>query len=134
MLEARDVGRAMERLRGDRTQRSVAQRAGINRSSWSSYEAGRRMPGPDTYPKVARGLGCSEDELDQAVLRSWSERLREEATGEDEEATVLVPPGLEVEGVLGLTSGETMTLLVCSDRIQDVLQTLLRRQGVTPGS
>ena len=116
----------MERLRGDRTQRSVAQRAGINRSSWSSYEAGRRMPGPDTYSKIARGLECDEDDLDRAVVRVWNERLR----GEGKEADAVPWTDLNREpapGNLCLTPEEAVGIAGAAERIQQVIRALLRR-------
>lgn len=119
----------MERLRGDRKQLSVAQRAGINRSSWSSYEAGRRMPNPETYSKIAHGLDCTEAELDRAVQRQWQERLREEGTGEGREPTPLPTETDEAHRILGLSGPEALTLASASERIQEVVQTLLKRHN-----
>lgn len=117
----------MERLRGDRTQRSVAQRAGINRSSWSSYEAGRRMPGPPTYIRIARGLECSEEELDRAVLRAWNERLRGEMDGGDPPWPALTGTAGDVPTGLALTDDEALTLAASSERIHDVVRRVLQR-------
>ena len=37
-----------------------------------------------------------------------------------------------IDGLLGLSGDEAMTLLVCGERIQQVLRGLLTRQGVAP--
>jgi transcriptional regulator with XRE-family HTH domain len=122
MLEARDVGRAMERLRGDRTQRSVAQRAGINRSSWSSYEAGRRMPTPDTWGKIVAGLESTTVQFDHAVMQAWAERLAAGAAGE----AAAHPPRSAGERLL-LSAEEALELVACSGRLQDLGKRLLDR-------
>jgi len=118
MLEARDVGRAMERLRGDRTQRAVAGRAGINRSSWSSYEAGRRMPTGETWAKIVVGLESTMAQFDRAVMQAWEERLREarDAAAGDAPGAGTARPGEE----LRLSTEEALELISCSGRLQDL--------------
>jgi hypothetical protein len=44
MLEKSDLGKAIQRLRGEKTQRACAETAGISASSWSLYEGGDRDP------------------------------------------------------------------------------------------
>lgn len=126
MLEASDVGRAMERLRGDRTQREVAKRAGVNRSSWSSYEAGRRMPGADTWTRIVRGLDCSQEDFDRAVLRAWRERLDHVQREGGSEEGVEVVPGPES---VVLTASEVLDLASSSERLHSLSRSLLRRRG-----
>lgn len=125
MLEARDVGKAMERLRGDRTQREVAGRARINRSSWSNYEAGRRMPSASSWPRIARGLGCSEADLDLAVLRAWGERLAE-AEGAPRPLFGDRRTGERV----GLDENELLDLATASERISAIARGVLGRRSV----
>ncbi|HEX2253710.1 MAG TPA: helix-turn-helix transcriptional regulator [Thermoanaerobaculia bacterium] len=79
MITAADVGRAMERLRGDRTQREVARRAGIHRTTWSSYESGSRLPSRRSQEKIANGLGRTLDDLDRAILQECERRLAPDA-------------------------------------------------------
>lgn len=129
MLEARDVGKAMERLRGDRTQREVAGQARINRSSWSNYEAGRRMPSAASWPRIARGLGCSEAELDRAVLRAWWQRL---------DADDGPPPApLDAGGgerAAELSAGDLLDLVTAAERIGAIARGALgRRELPAPG-
>jgi transcriptional regulator with XRE-family HTH domain len=75
MITAADVGQAMTRLRGDRTQREVAKLAGIHRSTWSSYESGSRLPTRPSQERIAVGLGTSVDDFDRAILDECQRRL-----------------------------------------------------------
>lgn len=131
MLSNQDVGTAIGRLRGERSQLEVARRAGINRSSWSSYENGRRMPKEDTYARIAHGLECSEEELDRAVLRAWGERL--DRQGADADAA---PAGVETPAVPGpgvtLSAREILDLAAHAENLHDLARRALRRHGVPP--
>jgi transcriptional regulator with XRE-family HTH domain len=129
MLEARDVGRAMERLRGDRTQRSVAGRAGINRSSWSSYEAGRRMPTPETWSRIVAGLETTMVQFDRAVQRAWAERNAEAEGRPAPGPAAAAPPAGEH---LQISAEEALELVACSGRLQDLGKRLLDRLGPRP--
>lgn len=124
MLEARDVGKAMERLRGDRTQLAVARRAGVNRSSWSSYESGRRMPGADTWERIVAGLGCTEAEFDRAVIQAWEERRAEERGESDAEATKGAGPA-----TVHLSADEALDLASAASRIEEIVQRALAVRG-----
>ena len=126
MLEASDVGTAMERLRGDRTQREVARRAGVNRSSWSSYEAGRRMPGAETWRRIVHGLECSQEDFDRAVLRAWRERL--DRVHRDDAGELVVEVAAGPESVV-LTATEALDLATFSERLHSLSRRLLRRRG-----
>lgn len=130
MLSNQDVGTAIGRLRGDRSQLEVARRAGINRSSWSSYENGRRMPKEETYSRIARGLECSEEELDRAVLRAWEERLDHQ---ESDEETAPSAGGGEVPGPgVTLSAREVLDLAAHVENLSDLARRALRRRGVPP--
>lgn len=134
MLSNQDVGTAIGRLRGERSQLEVARRAGINRSSWSSYENGRRMPKGDTYVRIARGLECSEEELDRAVLHAWEERLdrqRDDRRGDDEPPPALSQGETPGAGVT-LSSQEILDLAAHAEQLSDLSRRLLRRHGVPP--
>lgn len=123
MLEARDVGRAIERLRGDRSQREVARRAQINRSSWSLYESGRRMPDPRSWPKIARGLDLSAQQLDVAVAREWLRRVQ------GDPRPVPVTDG---RGAVRLSAPEAVELVACAERIGELTRHALGRTRPAP--
>ncbi len=55
-------GHAIRNRRGTRKQRQVADAAGVDRSSWSQYENGRKLP-EENLDKVALGLGCTPEQL-----------------------------------------------------------------------
>jgi transcriptional regulator with XRE-family HTH domain len=126
MLEARDVGRAIERLRGDRSQREVARRAQINRSSWSLYESGRRMPDTRSWPKIARGLDTTPQQFDVAVAREWLRRVQGDAR------PAPVPDG---RGAVRLSAPEALELVACAERIGELTRGALgrTRPAVDPG-
>lgn len=78
LLDPRDVGKAMARLRGLRTQSQVAEQGGLPPAQWSVYESGRRLPNPDTLAKILKGLGCTEDILHGETQKARARRLRGE--------------------------------------------------------
>ena len=82
MLRNEDIGNALRHLRGDRSQTDLAKQAGVNRQAWNAYESGRRLPAPDTWPRIMAALGVAEPELDRAIIAAWVDRL-----GERERAT-----------------------------------------------
>jgi len=81
MVDPEDLGKAIQRLRGDRTQRVCAERAGISASSWSLYESGARNPRKSMRERISRGLGLEPQVLEEAAWKVWSDRLAA-ATGE----------------------------------------------------
>lgn len=87
LLEPKDVGNAIARLRGDRTQRQVAQQGDLPPAQWSVYESGSRLPNPTTLEKILKGLGCTEEILLEETLKMRTRRLQGEedrrATGKD---------------------------------------------------
>lgn len=90
MFDKRDVAAAIKKLRGSRTQKQVAEQAGIDRPTWNQYEKARAMPKRANFRKILQGLGCTQRELDEAIMAAWRKRLDEEH-----------PPG-EEDGVGGV--------------------------------
>lgn len=78
MVEPRDLGKAIQRLRGERKQRACAEVAGISASSWSLYESGDRTPRTSMRERIARGLGVELRVLDDTAWQMRNERLAEE--------------------------------------------------------
>jgi transcriptional regulator with XRE-family HTH domain len=85
-----DVARTLKRLRGGRTQALCARKAGINANAWSHYERAERMPTEETFAKIATGFGLTFRKLEEEVLESRDQRLREE-----EQAKAAPPPPVE---------------------------------------
>jgi transcriptional regulator with XRE-family HTH domain len=81
MVEPGDLGKAIERLRGERKQRVCAERAGISPSSWSLYESGVRAPRKDMRARIARGLGVDVRVLDETAWQVRGERIAGEEAG-----------------------------------------------------
>ncbi len=77
-----DLGIAIRRLRGNRTQAKLAERAGLRNSAWSDYERGKRNPRPEQMERIASAIGCTLIELEQAALKQAATRL---AAGQPEE-------------------------------------------------
>lgn len=71
----KDLGRAIASLRGERAQAQVARRAGIDRTSWSLYEAGKRRPGERSLAKILKGLGSTRLELEEIAWEYRRHRL-----------------------------------------------------------
>jgi len=78
MVEPKDLGRAIQRLRGDRTQKMCAEKVGLSPSSWSLYESGDRAPRQRMRERIARGLGVELRVLDDAAWQMRNERLAAE--------------------------------------------------------
>jgi transcriptional regulator with XRE-family HTH domain len=79
MVEPRDLGKAIQRLRGDRTQKVCAEKVGLSPSSWSLYESGDRVPRKGMRERIARGLGVELRVLDDTAWQMRNERLASEA-------------------------------------------------------
>lgn len=71
----KDLGRAIASLRGERAQAEVARRGGIDRTSWSLYEAGKRRPGERSLAKILKGLGSTRLELEEIAWEYRRHRL-----------------------------------------------------------
>lgn len=76
------LGQAIRALRGERTQREVATSAGLDATTWSFYETGRRQPGAANLEKVLKGLGVPRLELEALA---WEHRRRELEGAEQKE-------------------------------------------------
>jgi len=74
MLIKVDLATALKKLRGSRTQKEVARLGGLSPSTWNQYEKARRLPKEESWPKLARGLGCSVEELWDALVAAYQER------------------------------------------------------------
>lgn len=53
------IAKKMKRLRGERTQKEVADAVGITPMAMSYYESGERMPTDDVKAKLAQYFGVS---------------------------------------------------------------------------
>lgn len=82
MLEKRDLGKAIQRLRGEKTQRACAETARISPSSWSLYEGGERDPRPDMRARIAKGLGVELRVLEETAWQIRNERIATEENGQ----------------------------------------------------
>jgi transcriptional regulator with XRE-family HTH domain len=82
MLEKRDLGKAIQRLRGEKTQRACAENAGISASSWSLYEGGDRDPRPDMRARIAKGLGIELRILEETAWQIRNERITADEAGQ----------------------------------------------------
>ena len=76
MLDKKIIGEAIVRLRGHRSQRSVAKRAGIPTGTWCCWEKGKRRPRDSQIPKLLKGLDCTEDELTVMAWQIQGEKLK----------------------------------------------------------
>jgi transcriptional regulator with XRE-family HTH domain len=72
------LAQAIRHFRGERTQREVAEAAGLDATTWSFYETGRRRPKARNLQRVLHGLGCTRLELEETAWRFRRERLLEE--------------------------------------------------------
>lgn len=80
MIKNEDVARTLKRLRGSRTQAQCAKEGGLSANAWTHYEKGRRLPGEKLSAKLAKGLGVTLAKLEEEILVSRNERMREETT------------------------------------------------------
>lgn len=58
-LDRNLVAEKLKKLRGDRTQKEVAEAIGITPMAMSYYESGERMPNDDVKAKLANYFGVS---------------------------------------------------------------------------
>jgi len=75
MVDPKDLGKAIQRLRGDRTQKVCAEKVGLSPSSWSLYESGSRNPRQDMRRRLAHGLGVDQQVLEDTAWQIRNERL-----------------------------------------------------------
>lgn len=74
MLTAQDYAGAIARLRGNRTQKSCAERAGVSRPTWCKWESGKVVPREENHQKIARGLQVELEELQREVVQACALR------------------------------------------------------------
>jgi transcriptional regulator with XRE-family HTH domain len=79
VIKNEDVARTLKRLRGSRTQAQCAREGGLSANAWTHYEKGRRLPGEELSARLAKGLGVTLAKLEEEILVSRNERLREAA-------------------------------------------------------
>ncbi|MFY9826659.1 MAG: helix-turn-helix domain-containing protein [Thermoanaerobaculia bacterium] len=94
MIKNEDVARTLKRLRGSRTQAQCAREGGLSANAWTHYEKGRRLPGDELSAKLAKGLGVTLAKLEEEILVSRNERMREEEKAREAE-TVPRPAGAD---------------------------------------
>lgn len=75
MVDPKDFGKAIQRLRGDRTQKVCAVKVGLSPSSWSLYESGLRNPRESMRKRLARGLGVDPQVLEDAAWQIRKDRI-----------------------------------------------------------
>jgi transcriptional regulator with XRE-family HTH domain len=78
-IDLAELGEAIAMLRGRQSQAHVSRRAGMSRASWSLYEQGRRRPREGNLEKILRGLGCTREQLDDAIWKVHRRSLVTEA-------------------------------------------------------
>ena len=76
MFEKHLIGEAMKLLRGERSQRSVADLAEIPYGTWSVWEHGKRMPREAQLEKIFHALGCSREDFIAVVWHLQGERFK----------------------------------------------------------
>lgn len=76
---AKALGKTVKSLRGGKTQKQVAEAAGIPISTLSKIEQARQIPRNDTFEKIAQGLGLTVAELEQEIVESTLGALEEES-------------------------------------------------------
>lgn len=74
-ITAEDLGTAMTTLRGEKTQKDCAKRAGLDRPNWNQYEKGNLFPKADNIERIAQGLGVEVVDFAEAVVQAWSNRV-----------------------------------------------------------
>lgn len=114
MRDRRAFASAIKELRGKRTQKEVARRAGIDLGAWCAYEKGTRWPrSPQRFERIAMGLQVHVDELDR--LTAEHHRRETEAHGLEARLPVAKAP-LAAEGAQAYI-GETISRIT-SDLIK----------------
>lgn len=86
VIKNEDVARTLKRLRGSRTQAQCAKEGGLSANAWTHYEKGRRLPGEKLSAQLAKGLGVTLAKLEEEILVSRNERMREEKARDVEAA------------------------------------------------
>lgn len=126
MRDPKDLARAIRKLRGGRSQKDLAEKAGFDSSTWSVYEKGDRLPRhQDRFVQIARALGCTLERLDEVIWECRNERVQEEQA----QAAAPAPaprtdPAFPSNPVDPLKSALQMGLTQLRQGVNDVLQAL----------
>ncbi len=119
------LSRTLKALRGTRTQKEVAEAAGIPTSTWCKIEQGRQLPRDGTFVKIAEALGCSVSDLEQLVSESTLEEIGQ---AQSDTLTSPMPYQLKALGPGRRKSSETLDLSglpkTAALRIQNTLGTI----------
>ena len=91
MFEKHLIGEAIKLLRGDRSQRSVADLVGIPYGTWSQWEHGKRMPREAQLEKIFQGLGCSREDFIAVVWLLQGEKFKLKGSELGPTATKILP-------------------------------------------
>ena len=62
-MNATDIANRLKRLRGARTQQSIADELGLSQSTYAMYETGQRIPSDENKQKIALLYGKSVQEI-----------------------------------------------------------------------
>lgn len=128
MNDPRDLAEALRRLRGRRTQREVATVAGFDATVWSLYESGERWPRRASFERLATGLGCTPDRLEEEMLLVRRRRLEDQRwEGADSVAeSAATPYGAETDDE-ALRREVRTHLDAIHDHLESLFALLLRR-------
>jgi transcriptional regulator with XRE-family HTH domain len=100
MRDSKDLASAIRKLRGARLQKEAAEKAGLDSSTWSVYEKGRRLPrDQDRVEQIARGLGCTLERLDEVIWECRNERIGEEKARAGLAQAPMTDPALRIESL-----------------------------------
>ena len=126
MRDPKDLASAIKKLRGDRTQKEVAKKAGFDSSTWSVHEKGKRLPrDQDRFEQIARGLGCTIERLDEVTWECRNERIGEEQAKAARPAQApTTDPALRIEPLDPVKSAIHMGLTNLRQGVNYVLQAL----------
>lgn len=62
-MNAKEIGRRLTELRGEKTRREVSEESGISYSAMSNFECGLRVPSDSCKVALAKYYGVSVEEL-----------------------------------------------------------------------
>jgi transcriptional regulator with XRE-family HTH domain len=126
MRDPKDLARAITKLRGERSQKELAEKAGFDSSTWSVYEKGDRLPRhQDRFVQIARGLGCTLERLDEVIWECRNERVEEEQAQAAAPAQApAASPSLLATGTDPVQSAIRMGFTNIRQGMNDVLQAL----------
>src|SRR4029077_15113258 len=122
MLDAQDLGRTLKELRGRRSRREVSERGWLGPATWSAYERRSRLPRPERFQQIAKGLGVSVVELQYVILESANRRAADATIREISRKIMrAVPSGSAGEGSAEVDLFSDERLAAVSREIRDLL-------------